>query len=155
MGFLTQTTTNKSNIGDDYIQLIAWFFISFVGMIGASEYMTQTGRMLRAGYFARQIERKLIAMIGNLPDEMAWETFLSRRDRRLFPGYYFTGGGTILLLAGAQFAPFLLYPPDQRMSLFSEEWWEFPIVGTIGIILMCLIQFHCYQRNFPTKDQLR
>lgn len=152
MGFLTQTTINKSNIGDDYIQLIAWFFISFVGMIEASEYMTQTGRLLRAGYFARQIEKKLITMIGNLPDEMAWETFLSRKDRRLFPGYSFTGGGTILLLAGAQFAPFLLYPSDQRMDLFSEEWWEFPVVGTIGIILMCLIQFYNYQLKFPTKD---
>ncbi|MCI5156968.1 MAG: hypothetical protein D3906_00745 [Candidatus Electrothrix sp. AUS1_2] len=150
MGFLTQYTTNKSKTGDDYIQLIAWFFISFVGMIGASEYMTQTGRMLRAGYFARQIEKKLITIISNLPDEMAWETFLYRKDRRLFPGYYFTGGGTILLLAGAQFAPFLL--SDKRMSLFSQQWWEFPVVGTIGTILMCLAQFHCYQRKFPTKS---
>lgn len=151
MAFLTQPTFN-GKIDDNVIQLICWFFVSFVGMIEASEYMTQTGRMLRAGYFARQIERKIVKMIGRFPSDMAWEIFLSNKKRRLFPGYYFTGGGTILLLAGAQFAPFLLYPEDKRLSIFSQKWWEFPVVGTISIVLMCLVQFSIYQRRFPTKD---
>lgn len=151
MAFLTQPTFN-GKIDDNVIQLICWFFVSFVGMIEASEYMTQTGRMLRAGYFARQLERKIIKMIGRFPPDMAWEIFLSNKKRRLFPGYYFTGGGTILLLAGAQFAPFLLYPEDKRLNIFSQQWWEFPVVGTISIILMCLVQFSIYQRRFPTKD---
>lgn len=162
MGFLIQLTPNQPSpniikIDHDYIQLIGWFFITFVGMIESSEYMTQTGRMLRAGYFARQIEKKLIRMIGRFPDDMAWETFLSRKDRRLFPGYWITGGGTIMLLTCAQFAPFLLYPSGQRADIFSQKgwefpWWEFPVIGTIFVILMCVIQFSVYRSRFPTKD---
>jgi hypothetical protein len=151
MGFLTQNSSSMQ-ISSSRIQFIGWFFISFVALIEASEYMTQTGKMLRAGYFARQIEKKIIKMLGIFPADMAWETFLSRKDRRLFPGYYFTGGGTILLLAGAQFAPFLFYPAEKRLSIFSQPWWELPVVGTISIFLMCLVQFSIYQRRFPTKD---
>jgi hypothetical protein len=155
MGFLTQTNIGNAKIDHDYIQLIGWFFICFVALIESSEYMTQTGRMLRAGYFSRQIERRLIKIIGNFSDDMAWEIFLSRKKRRLFPGYYITGGGTILLLAGAQFSPFLLYPPDQRLNIFSQysqHWSELPTVGTIGIVLLCLVQFYIYQNRFPIED---
>ena len=133
------------------IQLIGWFFIGSIGMIGASEYMAQVWRMLRAGYFARQIEKRVLDTLGDaLPPDLAWETFLSRRKGRLFLGYGFTGGSTIILLITSQFMPFLLYHLNQRVLM--QYWWTLLVVGTIAIFSMCFIQFFVYKNRFPTRE---
>ncbi len=145
MGFLVQNVKEPLKV-----QLIGWFFIGFLGLLGASEYMTQIGRMLRAGYFARQLEKRAAGTPGALPAEENWETFLSLPGGRLFFGYRMTAAATIALLAGAQFVPFLIVPPANRV--LAGWWWILPTCGSFVVILATVVQFLVYHRRFPTNE---
>ena len=132
------------------IQIVSWGFIFLVGLLGGTQYISEAGRMMRAGYFVRKIEDKLLAKPGfSLDASFLWETHLTTSGNRLLAAYRISGVATILVLAMAQTVPFMVY--DDRGPLEPWLWLLFPIIGIPVILGSVFWQYKHYKAQFPAK----
>ena len=91
--------------------VVGWFVIAVLGLLSATQYLGEVGRMLRAGYYARQIERILCQQmeLDECSPRLMWEGFLSQKGRRLHRSY---GLGAVASFGGvitSQVIPFLIF----------------------------------------------
>jgi hypothetical protein len=126
---------------------VGWLVIAALGMVSASQYLGEVGRMLRAGYYARQIERIIWQQRGprGYRANLMWEGFLTQKKRRLLWTYNLGLSASVAGLIVSQVAPFWI---------FNSAWYYFlfPAVGALGSLILAFLAGRTYTKRFPSDD---
>jgi len=132
------------------VPIVAWGAIFLVGWLGGTQYISEAGRMMRAGCFARKIENKLLARTGSsIEASLLWETYLAAPGNRLLAAFRISGVASILFLAMAQAVPFMVF--DDHGPLGKCKWLLFPAVGIPVILVSVYLQYRHYKSQFPAR----
>ena len=127
--------------------IVGWLVIAILGLLSATQYLGEVGRMLRAGYYARQIERILCHQmeLDECSSRLMWEGFLSQRGRRLHRSYRFGAlasfGGVII----SQVAPFLIFDSPWYLSTMA-------FIAAIASLGLAYSIGDNYMKRFPSED---
>ncbi|MFA5844167.1 MAG: hypothetical protein WC971_04970 [Coriobacteriia bacterium] len=132
------------------VALVSWLTFFVVGMLGGTQYISEAGRMMRAGYYARLVETELALRGAETPPAVEmWEHYLTRKGNRLLAAYRVSGAAVVLALAAAQMVPFVVYMDHGPLD---PGWWMlFPIIGTLVVFLSVALQYRVYNRRFPPE----
>ena len=136
---------------DSYIvQLTMWAVSLCIGLLGGTQYVSELGRMMRAGSFARSIERAwLESRCVDAKEDQLWETYLAQRDNRLRGAGVVSALATILALGIAQSVPFLVY--SDHGPLAGPIWMLFPGAGVVVVLGAAVGQFVHYAGRYPSR----
>jgi hypothetical protein len=131
------------------VQVFMWFVMFMVGLLAGTQYISEAGRMMRAGFYAQLVEEELHRLGAGTPASLnMWETYLKNPQNRLLVAYRLSGFAAILVLAGAQLVPFLFYKDHGRLGWW---WLAFPIGGAVLIFIAVVWQYRLYKSRFPYK----
>jgi hypothetical protein len=132
------------------VQVFAWFTFFMVGLLGGTQYISEAGRMMRAGFYAQLVEQELQKLGAGAPSSLEmWETYLKKPQNRLMAAYRISGFAAILALAGAQVVPFVVY--QDHGFLDPWRWTALPAGGAALIFLSVYLQYKYYKKHFPPK----
>jgi len=130
--------------------LVSWLTFFVVGMLGGTQYISEAGRMMRAGYYARLVEGELTLRGAEMPPAIEmWEHYLTHKGNRLLGGYRVSGAAVVVALATAQLVPFVVFTDHGPLD---PGWWMlFPGVGTLMVVLSVVLQYRIYKQRFPPE----
>jgi hypothetical protein len=147
LGFLKSQGTSSS-----FSTLFGWAATCALGLLAGSQYLGEVGRMLRAGFYARQIERIIWVRIPQgVPKEcsanLMWEGFLTQSERRLHKTYNPAILAALLAVSAIQFVPFFMFGVTSYLYFI-------PVVGFLATARLFLGIGKDYKERFPPKDSL-
>lgn len=140
-----------TSLSADWVRLVGWAAIFFLGALGGTQYMQEAKRMLRAGRFAFETE-KLAASKGwsQLPEKYLWEHHL--QGLRFIVNYDVTAAAAILALLVAQAVPFLIYPAA-ALYIGPFGFWPYwvPILGAAFLLVYFVVDYRLFRRQLAGR----
>lgn len=142
---------SDTDLAPGLIRLVGWFAILFLGALSGSQYLMEAKRMVRAGRFAFELEKRArLKDFKRLDEACFWEHHL--KDLRLLLNYKTTAAAAILALFIAQAAPFLIYPTERLyLGRFSFFPWILPIAGAFCLMVFYVLDYTHFKKNLDKK----
>lgn len=147
LGF-SKTQMSSTSMSSLLAPIMGWAVIAALDLLAVSQYLGELGRMLRAGYYARQLERIIWRQMGPkdlYSSKFLWEGFLTLKKRRLHWTYRLAMPAPFGVLIMTQVAPFVIF--KSPLHLYAVA-----IAGILVSICLIVTVGKTYLTRFPPED---